>query len=312
MIYVMPHPTDTNPRRPLYQAVPIVGLAEDVPLDVMEEAAPEVSAVEPAIALAIPVDVEEPLVELAAPPHSLPVRVLRSIWLGVVGVFGVGVLLLGLAALAAIPVLNLLSLGYLLEAGGRVARSGRLRDGVIGARLAAWLGLIVLGSQLLTVPAYIVADVAKSAAIIDPGGNAARNWRIGLFVLIAITFAQIAVLSMVFIHVAAGFARGFWRAPRGGIYAETRDAVWDTVMALRLPYYFWLGLRGFIGAFAWLALPISLLAVSRFGQSGGGALLGFFRALLLPLRVPFLPLPPTTPGPTESPPGRVRAVGGAR
>jgi hypothetical protein len=97
------------------------------------------------------------------------------------------------------------------------------------------------------------------------------------------------VLSMVFIHVAAGFARGFWRAPRAGIYAETRDAVWDTVMALRLPYYFWLGLRGFIGAFAWLALPITLLAVSRFGQSTGASLLGFIGALMLAVVLPYLP-----------------------
>ena len=39
--------------------------------------------------------------------------------------------------LAALPVLQFLSLGYLLEAGGRVARSGRLREGFIGVRTAA-------------------------------------------------------------------------------------------------------------------------------------------------------------------------------
>ncbi|HMC12220.1 MAG TPA: hypothetical protein VKH44_13055, partial [Pirellulaceae bacterium] len=45
--------------------------------------------------------------------------------------FGLVSLLACLAVLAAIPIVNLLSLGYLLEASGRVARSGRLRDGFI-------------------------------------------------------------------------------------------------------------------------------------------------------------------------------------
>src|SRR5205807_1705985 len=55
-------------------------------------------------------------------------------------IFGVVSLIVGLAVLAAVPVLNFLSLGYLLEAGGRIARTGRLRDGFIGVRQAARAG----------------------------------------------------------------------------------------------------------------------------------------------------------------------------
>ena len=32
--------------------------------------------------------------------------------------------------------------------------------------------------------------------------------------------------------------------------------------SLRLPYFFWLGLRGFVGASIWLFLPVSLMAVA--------------------------------------------------
>ena len=42
---------------------------------------------------------------------------------------------------------------------------------------------------------------------------------------------------------------------RGRMFAEARDAVWDFVVSLRLPQYFWLGLRGFVGALAWLLIP---------------------------------------------------------
>ena len=46
------------------------------------------------------------------------------------------VLMVLLALCSVVPVLNFLSLGYLLESSARVARSGRLRDGFIGVRLA--------------------------------------------------------------------------------------------------------------------------------------------------------------------------------
>src|SRR4051794_1127951 len=55
-----------------------------------------------------------------------PRRCLRSIAAASEWVFGALALALGLALLAATPVAQFLSLGYLLEAEGRVARSGRL------------------------------------------------------------------------------------------------------------------------------------------------------------------------------------------
>src|SRR4051812_42417817 len=70
--------------------------------------------------------------------------VLRRAWRGAASAsewaFGAGALVLGLAVLAAVPVVQFVGFGYLLEAGGRVARTGRLRDGLIGVRKAARLG----------------------------------------------------------------------------------------------------------------------------------------------------------------------------
>ena len=304
----MTHPSDIDSRQPLYRALPILDVVEAAPLDVVEEAPADVIEVAPPPPFVLPVEsTEPPLVELASPRRSVPFRVHYAIFAVIEWLCGGATLMIGLAILAAIPILNLLSLGYLLEAGGRIARSGRLRDGFIGVRLAARLGGIVAASQVLLFPVYFVADMAKSAAIIDPGGKTAQNWRIGLMILIALTF----------VHIAATCARGLkllankepwyfvltillflwpfnviWlagRILRGGYYTEARDAVWDTVMSLRLPYYFWLGFRGFVGAFAWLVLPISLLAVSRFGQSGGASLLGFIGALMLAVILPYLP-----------------------
>ncbi|MCI0683456.1 MAG: hypothetical protein L0Y71_15235 [Gemmataceae bacterium] len=207
--------------------------------------------------------------------------------------FGALTLMVGLAVLAALPVVQFLSLGYLLEAGARVARSGRLRDGFIGARLAARVGGAAAASWLLLLPVRLIAGIAYSAQVIEPGGDTARAWRIGLIVLIAFTA----------LHIVAACARGgrlryfvwpfnfVWllrRLFRGGYYTEARDATWDFVASLRLPYYFWLGFRGFVAAFAWLVIPVTLLALGR-----AVPLLGFVGALALAwvlLYLPFLQL----------------------
>src|SRR5262245_46449223 len=67
-------------------------------------------------------------------------------------IFGTLALIVGLSVLATIPVVQLLSLGYLLEASGRVARSGQLGAGCVGVRTAARLGRIALGIFLLMLP----------------------------------------------------------------------------------------------------------------------------------------------------------------
>jgi hypothetical protein len=285
----MADPFPANAKQPLYHAIPVLEPV-DAPPNVILDALP-VHA-EPAVPLdVLPGDL---------PPSNPMVQAFRFAWRGVRAVgsvlgwlFGVAVLMVGLAVLAALPILQFLSLGYLLESGGRVARSGRLRDGFIGVRLAARLGGIVLGCWLLLLPVRFVANLAYAAQIIDPGGRVATGWRVGLFVLIGLTA----------VHIGLACARGgrlryfFWplnfinvllRLVRGGYYAEARDAVWGTAMSLRLPYYFSLGFRGFIGAMAWLALPVSLLALGQ-GRTPGAFLLGLQGALMMGLVLMYLP-----------------------
>src|SRR5439155_24707631 len=139
----------------------------------------------------------------------------------------------------------------------------------IGVRRAARLGGIVLGAWLVLLPVRLVASLARSAQLIQPDGPVAARWRTALTV--------VTVLAV--LHIVAACSRGgklryflwpfrnpFWltrRIWRGGYYAEARDAVWDFVAALRLPYYFWLGLRGFVGTLAWLVVPVTLIAMGR-------------------------------------------------
>lgn len=197
--------------------------------------------------------------------------------------FGLVTLLVGLSILAQVPVGQFLALGYLLEASGRVARSGRLRDGFIGVRTAARLGVIVAGCLLCGLPLYLMSIFAENAAIIDPGGSAAGQLTVAvsvLTVLYALHVTGACLRGGRLWHFLWPF-NGLWfarRIMRGGAYAEARDRLWQFVIGLRLPYYFWLGLRGFIGAFLWLAVPVFLLSLAHerpaLGVLGGVLLAG--------------------------------------
>jgi hypothetical protein len=204
--------------------------------------------------------------------------------------FGLVSLVLGLSMLAALPLVQFLSLGYLLESSARVARSGRLRDGFIGVRRAARVGGLAAGIWLSLVPAWIVGSLARSAELIDPGGPIASRWRIVLVVVTVLSLSHVALCC-----VRGGRIRlflwpighPFWlvrRLREGGLYTEARDRLWSFVGSLRVPYYFRLGLVGFLGTLCWLVVPAILIAAT-----GRFPLLGVIGALLLAVIVPFLP-----------------------
>jgi len=218
--------------------------------------------------------------------------VVRTVGSGLEWIFGAVSLVIGLSVLAALPILQFLSLGYLLEASGRVARSGRFRDGWIGVRRAGRVGSLVAGVGLWLWPGLFVSSLATSAELIDPDGPMALAWRRVLAFVVLLTI----------LHMAASCARGgrlrhfawppgsliwlFKRLRRGGLYVESRDATLAYVERLRLPDYFRLGFLGFMGTSAWLAIPVTLLALGRRVPPVG--LLGALSLGIVAMGLPFL------------------------
>ncbi len=209
--------------------------------------------------------------------------------------FGLASLVVGLAVLATIPIVQFASLGYLLEVSGRVARTGRLRDGFIGIRKAGQAGGIVAGVSIVTLPLWLVSSLWYDARLIDPFGSRAQAWHTGLVIL-----SVLVVLHVIGACLRGGRLRSFL-APRPvmlyrqllspGAIPKMRDACWDFVISLSLGYFFWLGLRGFLGAIVWLLPPVSLLAVaSRMGPALGVAvgLIGGALMTFVIVHLPFL------------------------
>ena len=235
-------------------------------------------------------DPPEPKSRRAALFGSFCRKVGRGVGSGAEWLFGLASLVLGLSILAALPLAQFLSLGYFLESSARVARTGRLRDGLIGVRQAARVGGVALGILLSLIPLWLAGSYAQTAELIDPGGSVARRWRVGLAIVTALTFVQITTACARggrLRHFLWPVGMPFWlvRGLRsGGLYAAARDGFWEYVAALRLPYYFRLGLVGFLGTLAWIVVPAGLIAAS-----GRYPPLGFLGALILAIVAPSLP-----------------------
>lgn len=278
--------------------------------------------------------------------RSLPFWFVHQLFAAAEWLFGAISLLVGLAVLATIPIANLLSLGYLLEVSGRIARTGKFSQGFVGMWKAARIGSIILGTWLTLWPLRAMSDMWYSAQLVDNGSWIARGWRFALltaFVLICghIVLAwysggllrhffwpvlavpslmlwglRVLISTQVLSPIGGPLRRSFsqrllddisrhrpltaWFPPailwagirRGRMYAHARDAVCDFIVSLRLPYYFWLGARGFVGTIAWLFLPVLLLIgttkIPDPGLAGLSFLAGFFMLSLVLLYLPFM------------------------
>ena len=200
-------------------------------------------------------------------PFQHPIQ--ASYWLFEL-LFGLLSMFALLAFLAAVPIVNFLALGYMLEAQGNVARTGKLRNAFPLLSLAPRLGGVAAGTWFWWWAVRLVSDAASDARLIAPGTATANAWLIGLRIFAAV----------VSVHLILAIARGgrlglfFWPTPlnalwlwkrvRQGDYLDSAGyAVREFIRSLRLRYHFGLGLRGFVLAFAWLFIPTLLFSALR-------------------------------------------------
>ena len=228
-------------------------------------------------------------------PHVFRHPLRATAWL-IRALFGLASLVLMLAILAAVPIVNFVSLGYLLEAEGRAGRSGRFRSAFPLLGLAPRIGSIALGVWLWMIPLRLLSTAVADAQLIDPRSTAT-------FVLRALTYVAWAAITL---HVCLALARGgslgcfvrplknvLWFAQqwRAGTYFATASRhIREFVSGLRLRHHFLLGVRGFVGALIWLIVPTALYAAVRHSEGGEITMTVAGGLLLVPVFawVPFL------------------------
>lgn len=241
-----------------------------------------------------PVEGEKPAPVSPAARRGIVRRTLGgTLWL-VRSLFGIASLILLLALIAAIPIVNFLALGYLLEVEGRLARSGKLRDAFPLIDLAPRLGSIALGVFLWLMPLRILSSAAADARLIDPGSRADRI----LHLVVPIAAGMIAI------HLCLALARGGglgtfirpiknfrWlraRLREGNYWSQAQSAIGDFLKRLQLRHHFWLGFRGYVGAMLWLVIPTALFAATN-KTEGGPILVTLFGGLLLVVVLSWVP-----------------------
>ena len=242
----------------------------------------------------------EALVEAASPQVAIDtsrrpgifLRLFRFFVTVVWWLFGLSCLLLGLAVVAAIPVIQLLTFGYLLELMGRVARTGRLRDAFTAVPIAARVGATLAMAWLFLQPAKFLAGLHRDALLIDTASSTTKNLGRWATILFVIAFVQI-VLAI----ARGGKLRYFFRPLQNlrWLITSLRDGaiasnIWSTtsnfVKQLQLGRIFSLGFRGFLGTGLWLVIPSGLLVLGRTNPFLG--YVGGFLLAVVVLYVPFL------------------------
>lgn len=233
----------------------------------------------------------KPFVRPAAPPAE-PVQAthgwlqrLRKVWDGLwvflIGGFG---LLSALSLVAAVPILQFATLGWLMEAEGRLARGEGLRGLLPGLRKAVPWGAGLLGCGLLAIPFLVLRSYALDAQILDPTSTTA--------IVLARVTAGYGVVAGLYglLALAAGrgklwnFVRPFhnmailiraWANPE----VSLRRDLLRYATSLRPAHYLKLGLMGFLVAAAWLGPPTLLLAANK--RYPGLGLLGALGLILV-------------------------------
>lgn len=213
-------------------------------------------------------------------------------------VFGTAAIVLVLSILAAIPALNLLVLGYMLDAQKRVALSGRLRDGFPLLQLAPRLGVICFFVMMFLLPIQLMGNHVNAAIIVRGASGESSQGMIMVLRVMQILTAIHLILAIGRGGSVSCFLRPIknirWMVSQliSGQYPQTLNQWAGEALAVLKPgYHFVLGLKGVFGAVAWLFLPTAMLvaysAPDRTGPLFG--LISFFGALVMIPVVAWLP-----------------------
>lgn len=193
-------------------------------------------------------------------------RPFRSVWWSLKLAIGSLCLILVLAVLAAIPGLNILTLGYLVEPQRRVALSGKLQDGFPLLRIASRLGTLVFFTLLFCVPLRIQATRLNDAMVILGPIHprtlqiqtvlTVMQWVIGLHVLLSILNGSTAACFLRPLRNLKWLRKSLLTADGRKDFFEGLNAI---LHLLRPVQHFLIGLKAFFGAICWLIVPTSLL-----------------------------------------------------
>jgi len=223
---------------------------------------------------------------------------IRSIVSGIAwlirGTFCLVSLIVILAVLAAIPILQLIAFGYLLNVSGQLAKGSKLKDSLPHLQQAGQIGLAAIAIFLAALPTQALAHLESVANLINQGSEQATQMRI---LALATSILMTAYLLWAW-NRGGRLANYLWPQPkrlfkegwRWRTWRTVPDRLWEFSVNLQAPKYFWLGLRGAVGTLIWISPSFVIIAAFRNGETGLAGLVGFAALLLLGIGMLYLPM----------------------
>jgi len=199
-----------------------------------------------------------------------------------------------LAVMTAVPLIQLISFGYLLDVAGRLTRGATVAEAVRWRAAAGRIGLAILALILLGLPIRLLTHWAAVAEVISPDQSRAGLLRGG----------AVALTLIVMLHLFWAWARGgrlkhyLWPAPllwvsqawRPGTWLRAADGLIVMIRSFEIPRLFWLGARGAIGTLIWLLPATVIIVVNRNGKTGVAGLVGGIAFVCLGIALMYLPM----------------------
>ena len=268
---------DEPPRLPL--SVPLPATIEPpVQLDDAREILPDTTPNEPPIAV-------RPLWKKLV--WHWPASALSATW----NLISLTVLL---AIVAAIPIVQLISLGYILRAAANLSSGKPWRTALPGVQLAGRIATFAMLAALMWIPVWLITDLSYSVQLLRPDTIQAAAWRGAAFVIAFGWVTWVAWAAMrggrwwhLLWPKPIQFIQKFWRR---STWSRAADDLWALFERLRCVELWWLGLRAAVGALAWLAIPVSLMIIGlRADQLKIAGLIGLIGAISLTWVMCFLP-----------------------
>lgn len=226
-------------------------------------------------------------------------RIFRLIRSGLGGLFRVVSLVTLLAILTAIPVLQLIAFGYLLNVAGRLAGGATFRNSLPGLPQAGQIGLAAVGLGLASLPTQLLAHWESVAVLIQPGSPST-----GVMRFLAMAGSGVALAYLMGAWALGGrladygWPVSFCFGPKRYLrclvsrsaWLALPDRLWEFTVSLEMPRYFWLGLRGAVGTLIWLIPAFIIMVTFREGETGAAGLLGVVALLVLGITMLYLPM----------------------
>ncbi len=208
--------------------------------------------------------------------------------------FSFTALIVLLALVSAVPIIQLIAFGYLLNVAGTLARGGELRSSLPQLHQAGQIGLAAMVVMIAALPTRLLAHWESVATVIEPDSTSASNLR-----MLAVGSSLLAMVYLMWAWARGGllvhylspqpirFIREGWR---WRTWKPLPDRLWQFIASLELKRYFWLGLRGMIGTLVWLIPAFVIIAAFRNGETGLAGLVGFTALLALGAGLLYVPM----------------------